>query len=201
MRAWLAGVMLAALVTTAIAQQNVDEPNDYRMADYRAPVPATLRGARVLTTAETEAIWRAKSAAFIDVLPRPPKPKDLPQGTVWRDKPRLDIPGSVWLPDTGYGELASVTEDYFRKGLEHAAGGDRSKMLVFYCLRDCWMSWNAAKRALAIGYANVAWFPDGSDGWQEAGLPQAEAQPAEGRPDLNPATVGSPAPAQTGAAR
>jgi rhodanese-related sulfurtransferase len=44
------------------------------------------------------------------------------------------------------------------------------------------MSWNAAKRALAYGYRNVAWFPDGSDGWQEAGLPLAEAQPAPGRP-------------------
>jgi len=44
------------------------------------------------------------------------------------------------------------------------------------------MSWNAAKRALAYGYRNVAWFPDGSDGWQEAGLPLAEATPMAGRP-------------------
>ncbi len=44
------------------------------------------------------------------------------------------------------------------------------------------MSWNAAKRALALGYRNVAWFPDGSDGWQDAGLPLADAQPAPGRP-------------------
>ena len=57
----------------------------------------------MLTTAEAEAIWRAKSGVFIDVLPRPPKPKNLPEGTVWRDKPRLNIPGSIWLPDTGYG--------------------------------------------------------------------------------------------------
>jgi PQQ-dependent catabolism-associated CXXCW motif protein len=182
MRAWLAGVMLAALVTTAIAQQNVDEPNDYRMADYRAPVPATLRGARVLTTAETEAIWRAKSAAFIDVLPRPPKPKDLPQGTVWRDKPRLDIPGSIWLPDTGYGRLAPATEDYFQRGLARASNGDKAALLVIYCLADCWMSWNAAKRALDYGYSNVAWYPQGSDGWERADLPLAEAQP-EQRPD------------------
>ncbi len=37
------------------------------------------------------------------------------------------------------------------------------------------MSWNAAKRALALGYQNVAWYPDGTDGWHEAGLPLQDA--------------------------
>ncbi len=92
-------------------------PTGYRTEDYRAPVPQTLAGGRVLTTAEAEAIWRAKSGVFIDVLPRPPKPSNLPAGTVWRDKPRFNIPGSIWLPDTGYGELADATEDYLRQGL------------------------------------------------------------------------------------
>ncbi len=92
-------------------------------------------------------MWRAGDAAFIDVLPQAPRPKNLPADVVWRDKPRFDIPGSLWLPDTGYGELAPVMLDYFRRGLDKAlAGGARP--LVFYCLKDCWMSWNAAKRAL-----------------------------------------------------
>jgi PQQ-dependent catabolism-associated CXXCW motif protein len=182
MRVWLAGVIFAAFVSAAIAQQNVDEPNDYRMADYRAPVPATLKGARLLTTAEAEAMWRAKIGVFIDVLPRPPKPKDLPQGTVWRDKPRLDIPGSMWLPDTGYGRLAPATEDYFQRGLAKASNGNKAALLVIYCLADCWMSWNAAKRALGYGYSNVAWYPQGSDGWEHGNLPLAEVQP-EPRPD------------------
>ena len=54
---------------------------------------------------------------------------------------------------------------------------DRAKLLLFYCLRDCWMSWNAAKRAIALGYT-VAWYPDGTDGWQDAGLPLSAAVPA-----------------------
>ncbi len=90
-------------------------------------MPTTLAGARVLTTAEAEAIWRAKSGVFIDVLPRPPKPANLPAGTVWRDKPRFDIPGSIWLPDTGYGELAAATENYLRRGLARASGGNRAR--------------------------------------------------------------------------
>jgi rhodanese-related sulfurtransferase len=43
------------------------------------------------------------------------------------------------------------------------------------------MSWNAAKRAAAIGYSNVAWFPEGTDGWLAAILPLQDATP-EPRP-------------------
>jgi len=63
-----------------------------------------------------------------------------------------------------------------------ASGGDKAKQLVIYCQADCWMSWNAAKRALSLGYSNVAWYRDGTDGWSAAGLPMQNATP-EPRPD------------------
>src|SRR6185369_13443401 len=154
----LAGLVLTMVGSTvpARAQERAPEPEQYRTENYRAPVPATLSGGRVLTTAEAEAIWRAKSGVFIDVLPRAPKPQNLPAGTVWRDRPRLNIPGSVWLPDTGYGKLAAATEDYLRQGLANASGGNNEALLVIYCQADCWMSWNAAKRVLSYGYRHVA---------------------------------------------
>ena len=134
----------------------------------------------MLATAEAEAIWRASTAVFIDVLPRAPKPPNLPAGTVWRDKPRFNIPGSVWLPDTGYGKLAEATEDYLRRGLERASGGNKAALLVIYCQEDCWMSWNAAKRAmLELGYAKVYWFPEGVQGWKTAGLELVDATAVE----------------------
>ncbi len=175
----LARLTIATLALTlpAYAQENALEPEGYRTDNYRAPVPATLAGARVLKTGQAEAIWRAGKAVFIDVLPRPPKPQNLPEGTIWRDKPRSNIPGSVWLPDTGYGMLAAATEDYLREGLARATGGDKAKLVVVYCQADCWMSWNAAKRALSYGYSSVAWYPDGTDGWQRANLPVEESQP------------------------
>jgi PQQ-dependent catabolism-associated CXXCW motif protein len=171
--------MLAAFAAAApsYAQEKPPEPDGYRNENYRTPVPATLAGARVLTTAEAEAIWRARSGVFIDVLPRPPKPQNLPAGTVWRDKPRLNIPDSIWLPDTGYGKLAQATEDYLRQGVARAAGGNNTALLVIYCQADCWMSWNAAKRIRSYGYSNVAWYPDGTDGWERADLPLAESEP------------------------
>ena len=153
------------------------EPAGYRMDDYRAAVPDTLRGATVLSTEAARTLWQNHEAAFLDVLPQVPRPAGLPASTIWRDKARDDIPGSVWLPDTGYGALAPVMQQYFEGGLQQASGGDRGRMLVFYCLASCWMSWNAAKRALAIGYRNVAWYPEGTDGWAAADLPLEARRP------------------------
>ncbi len=55
------------------------------------------------------------------------------------------------------------------------------EFVILYCLANCWMSWNAAKRALSLGYSNVAWYREGTDGWSGAGLPLEEATP-ERRP-------------------
>jgi PQQ-dependent catabolism-associated CXXCW motif protein len=147
----------------------VSEPDGYRMDDYRQPVPRTLKGARVIGTEEAERIWNDKTAIFIDVFPKAPKPPNLPAGTVWRDPRHMSIPGGRWLPNVGNGALTSEVEDYFKRHLEGLTGGDKGRHIIFYCLKDCWMSWNAAKRAMSWGYANVTWFPDGTDGWTEAG--------------------------------
>jgi PQQ-dependent catabolism-associated CXXCW motif protein len=176
--------LLAAACLPAAAQEAPPEPDGYRQENYRAPTPASLRDARTVTTEEAAALWRSRAALFVDVMPQAPRP-NLPAGTIWRDKARLSIPGSTWLPDTGYGELAAVTEAYLANALATLTGGDRSKPIVIFCMRDCWMSWNAAKRAVAWGYSQVIWFPDGTDGWEVADLPLEPARPLP-RPD-NPA--------------
>jgi PQQ-dependent catabolism-associated CXXCW motif protein len=171
-------LFLVACTTVFVgAAAEPTEPPDYRMDDYRAPTPATLRGASVLTTELAHELWAARQVAFIDVLPRPPRPPNLPASTIWHDKPRSDIPGSIWLPDTGYGALAPIMKAYFERGLDQASTGDHAHMLVFYCLKDCWMSWNAAKRALTLGYTNVAWYRDGTDGWEAQGFPTEPREP------------------------
>ena len=170
-----AGLAAAALLLlpSMAAAQTVAEPEEYRMEEYRAPVPATLKGAKVVSTAEAEALWREKGAIFVDVLPRPPKP-DLPEGTVWNEKPHFDIPGSVWLADVGFGALAPEMEAWYRDSLERIAGGDKARPLLLYCRADCWMSWNAAKRAIAWGYADIIWYPGGIEDWEAAKLPLEE---------------------------
>ena len=86
------GVLLCLLPVAGPAA-GVSEPDGYRMDDYRAPVPTTLAGATVIDTDTAALMWEGGEAAFIDVMPRPPKPANLPEGTVWRDQPRDSIPG------------------------------------------------------------------------------------------------------------
>lgn len=154
-----------------------EEPDSYRSENYRSPTPLTLKGVRVVSTDEAHKIWQSGEAAFIDVLPRAPRPANLPKDTLWHEKPRLAIPGSLWLPDTGYGELAPETLAYFKAGLQTASNGNFAKKIVIYCLADCWMSWNAAKRALELGHSEVIWYPDGTDGWRAAGFNVEEIRP------------------------
>ncbi|MBL8884001.1 MAG: PQQ-dependent catabolism-associated CXXCW motif protein [Hyphomicrobium sp.] len=153
------------------------EPDGYRMDEYRKPVPATLKGATVLTSEKAGELWTNKQAIFVDVYPRAPKPPNLPKGTFWREPIHHSIENATWLANVGYGVISAEIEGYFKKNLEKLTGGDKSRAVVFYCLRDCWMSWNAAKRALTYGYSNVMWYPDGTDGWQEVGLPVAQITP------------------------
>ena len=171
------GLGLTASSAVRATDAAVAEIAGYRTSDYKAPTPATLDGAPALTVTQAHDLWVKKAAIFVDTLPQAPKPANLAPGTLWRDKPRFDIPGSIWLPDTGYGALAPITQDYFRRGLAQATGGDKAKTLVFYCLRHCWMSWNAAKRAKSMGYTHVLWYSDGTEGWSEAGYPLQEQPP------------------------
>ena len=155
----------------------VAEPPGYRQDKFRADVPATLKGAAVVSTGEAKLLWDAGKTLFIDVIPRPPKPANLPAGTVWQDMRRDSIPGSFWLPNVGYDQLHPAIETYFKTQLERLTGGERGKAILIYCLERCWMSWNAAKRALVYGYTNLIWYPDGTDGWAAAGHPLERKKP------------------------
>ncbi|MCB1483910.1 MAG: PQQ-dependent catabolism-associated CXXCW motif protein [Hyphomicrobiaceae bacterium] len=158
------------------------EPDGYRMDEYRKPVPATLNGATVLTSDKAGELWTKKEAIFVDVYPRAPKPPNLPKGTFWREPIHQTIENATWLANVGYGVISPQIDGYFKSNLEKLTAGDKSKAIVFYCLRDCWMSWNAAKRALTYGYTKVMWYPDGTDGWQEAGLPVVQVTPVPQEP-------------------
>jgi PQQ-dependent catabolism-associated CXXCW motif protein len=131
----------------------------------------------VVDGATAHALWWSGRVAFIDVLPRAPRPPDLPAGTIWHDRPHDSIPGAYWLPNTGYQDLADETLGYFLAGLNAATQGDVTAPVLFFCQRDCWMSWNSAKRALEHGYTRVFWYPDGTDGWSEGGLSLERIEP------------------------
>lgn len=155
----------------------VAEPAGYRMDQYRGPTPTTIAGGTVLGTAEVQALLQQPGTILIDVLPQKKRPESLPADTLWLPQTRFNIPGSVWLPDVGRGALNEPVEAYFKSNLERLTGADRNRRIVIYCLARCWMSWNAAKRAIEYGYSSVYWYPGGTDDWTAAGLQTMESQP------------------------
>lgn len=160
-------ILCMSLIASVAFAQNVPEPKSFRGEPYRSAVPATLKDATVVDNPKAFALWEKRNAVFIDVLPHSFRPKDLPKDTLWIDKKRLSIPRAIWLPNVGYEQLPAETQTYFEHGLFAASKGEKDAEIVFFCLDQCWMSWNAAKRAIGMGYTKVFWYPFGTDGWSE----------------------------------
>lgn len=176
--------LVAAFLTCLVAPYMSARPEEsaplfsadgYRIAEFTAPVPESLPGAITVGTASVRSLGESGDAVLIDVLPAPLKPQGLPPTALWMPPERHNIPSSVWLPNVGYGRLSDELEDYFKRNLEGLSEGSGTKKIVIYCLADCWMSWNAARRAVRYGYTNVYWYPEGTTGWEAAGLPLEKA--------------------------
>lgn len=156
----------SVFVSSAMVRaQAVASPDGYRLSDYDAPVPGDLAGAITVGDNAAYALWRSGRVAFIDVMPDLPRPKSLPADAVWHGRSRQSVPGAIWLPDVGFGTLDQAAGQQLDAGLIAATGGDRDAPVVFLCRADCWMSWNAAKRALERGHTSVFWYRDGTTGW------------------------------------
>ncbi len=142
------------------------------------PIPqpdasATVDGAQTLDTqALQQLLGQASPPVLIDVYRRP-----WVQGRFIDNEPHANLPGSLWLANTGDGDLDPTWQDYFSHHLRAATGGRLDSPLVFYCRADCWLSWNAVKRAAAMGYNHLYWYRDGLDAWEAANLPLQAARP------------------------
>ncbi|AYF86608.1 PQQ-dependent catabolism-associated CXXCW motif protein [Pseudomonas sp. JS3066] len=177
MKRLLTCLACVALALPALASEAADTPlfsaDGYRLTRYRSPTPANVESARTLDTAQLEAQLKAQpDTLLVDVYRR-----QWLQGRFIEDEPHANLPGSLWLANTGDGELSAEWLGYFSRHLRQASHGRSNHPLVFYCRSDCWLSWNAVKRAAALGYTNLYWYRDGIDAWEQAGLPLQPARP------------------------
>ncbi len=157
-----------------------DEPGTYRTSEFRAPVPCSLTGATVVSTEELRILMERDAPVLVDVFPAPRPPAGTGSaGHLWFPPSRRSLPAAVWLPNVGLGVLPIEEERYFRANLEHLTRGDRTRIVVFFCLRNCWLSWNAARRAVSWNYTSVIWYPEGTDGWSVAGHELIKISPVE----------------------
>ncbi|HEY8331840.1 MAG TPA: PQQ-dependent catabolism-associated CXXCW motif protein [Pseudomonas sp.] len=166
--------LLLGLLPAQAAEEQLFSADGYRLTRYRSPTPASVDGAQTVDTATLQQLLAGQQPpVLIDVFRRP-----WLHGQFVSDTAHQNIPGSLWLANVGEGQPEAQWLDYFRHYLAQASGGDRTRALVFYCKSDCWLSWNASKRAAALGYTRLYWYRDGIDAWQQAGRPVQTAKPA-----------------------
>ena len=116
-----------------------------------APTPASIPGGQVITTAGLLDLQRRQIPhVIVDVLGGP---NMLPNA----------IPG-VWMSEPG--SFNDQVQARATAMLIDATQGKKETPLVFYCLSPhCWMSYNAALRAINAGFTNVLWYRGGVEAW------------------------------------
>jgi len=167
-----------ASVTMSVADETLfDLATGYRIAHYRSPTPESVPGGTRIMAADVPELIAGQHAILIDVMPSEgarPEPKS---GQWYLLKSHQNIAGSTWLADVGHGVLNPDQSRYFTENLARLTHGDVSRAVIFYCKADCWMAWNAVRRAAAFGYQNIYWLSEGTDGWTDWGGDLVDAKP------------------------
>ena len=133
---------------------------------YHEPTPVTVAGGKLIST-----------YALFNRLVTAKENKPIMINSLMGEKTEL-IPGSVWLSGSGNsGRFGDQVSQRLDQHLQELTGGDKGKVIVFYCLDlRCWLSYNAAIRATNLGYKNIYWYRGGLRAWHEAGLPHFQSQ-------------------------
>lgn len=176
-------LLLFCLLLTACSapvdtcERTPDMPARLRMDHYRSPTPVCVPNGITLDIAGLQQLQQDAKPVLIDVwaiLLR--KEEGFP--SAWLpSEDHYTLPDAVWLPNVGYGTLESDIEYYLQTNLQRLTKGNKETPLIFFCVADCWMSWNTVQRVREYGYTQVYWFKNGTDGWDEAGLPLVKTDP------------------------
>jgi PQQ-dependent catabolism-associated CXXCW motif protein len=127
------------------------------------PTPASIPGGQVITTKGLVELMRGQQAPvlLLDVLGGP----EIIQGAQYA------------VPAAQPGSFNDQTQQQLSQYLEQATQGSKQYPIVLYCLSpQCWMSYNAALRAINLGYTNVLWYRGGIESWKQAGMPVQRVQ-------------------------
>lgn len=152
-------LVAAAAVANEVADHGVAPQAELRRGEYDAPTPLAVPGAQTIGTAELRRLLQrgaAERPVLVDVL---------------GGDGHLSLPGAAWLPGAGRGEsFDDGLQARLGGALAVLTGGNRAHPVVFFCASTrCWLSYNAALRALRLGYTNVLWYRGGIEAWGAGG--------------------------------
>ena len=175
---WLCAGGAALLFALGAAAAAVPEPAGFWTGPIGGPVPASLSGGRVIHTMKLATFLKSTAVLVVDVSDAPRRPAGLAPRSPWLPLPHQVITGGIWVPGAGAGIIDAPVETLFSAQLAQGTAHEMAHPIVIYCHKNCWLSWNAAKRAIGYGYRRVFWYPDGMEGWRAAGFATQTAAPA-----------------------
>jgi len=163
-----AGPSLDALMAWERQDLGVRPEAQLHTGEMHGPTPNQLPGGQVITTKGLLPLLRGGQV--------PVRVYDVLGG-------QAALPGAVPAAFAAQpGSFDDATQARLAELLRQTTGNRRDTVLVFYCAGpQCWMSYNAALRAVRLGYSNVAWYRGGLEAWQHAGLSFATAPQAMDR--------------------
>jgi PQQ-dependent catabolism-associated CXXCW motif protein len=149
----------------AVIDGSAQERRDYGVpatsslhSQMEGPTPASIPGGRLITTKEVLALIQSNSTPYLLL--------DALGGNATLRGAQLFSRGAA------PGMLGDYIEKQMGQWLYQATGGNRNMALVIFCQSShCWMSYNAALRAIDLGYRNVLWYRGGLEAWTQSGLP------------------------------
>ncbi|KAA5605169.1 hypothetical protein F1188_12895 [Roseospira marina] len=122
------------------------------------PTPSSIPGGQVITTLGLVQLVQGQQVPYLlfDVLGA-----------------NETLPGAIpAVPASQPGQFGDGVSQQMDRFLRQATRGNIQTPLIFYCAsRECWMSYNAALRAINLGYSNVLWYRGGLEAWKQAGGP------------------------------
>jgi PQQ-dependent catabolism-associated CXXCW motif protein len=158
----LAGLVGCKTVASNVGNEawdwGVTEPTDFRSSQYHARTPTTARGTQTILTKDLVAKLKSGDKfLLIDVL---------------GGEGHESIPGALWLPGAGVGyPVGDERHSQFAEKMHDLTDGDRTREIVVFCGGpQCWLSYNAARRLVLLGYQNIYWYRGGISSWRAAGL-------------------------------
>ena len=167
--------MMLSIAAPAEADASAFDSAGYRIAHYRAPTRRAPNGVTRIAPQAAAMLRPGVDALFIDVTPVDPGAGGKPE--------RMTIPGAHWFPESGRGGIDPAVERWLIGGVTRLTAGRADMPVIVFCLADCWMSWNAARRLQRAGYRPIWWLAEGSDGWRDLGLRLEPVSPECKRPE------------------
>jgi hypothetical protein len=133
--------------------------DDVLHADYEAPTPIAVPGARTIRTPDLAALIERRKPLVIDTNP-------------WGGS----VPDAVGLWGAGIGgDLSDEFQARLGRKIQQLTGGDRTVPVVAMGGNaERFQGRNLALRLVALGYADVYWYRGGREAWEVAGLPVTE---------------------------